>query len=152
MRDRRFVAEHRGGVLTRESHVFLARWAVDCAEVVIGHFEVQSVDERPREALRTGRRWADGEVRTGVAMKAAVAAHAAARSVSDPAAVAAARAAGHAVATAHCADHCVGALLYVMKALKAAGMDARLEFERRIERLPETLRDQVAVRSLRFGI
>lgn len=143
MRDRRFVAGHRGGVLTRESHVCLARWAVDCAEVVIGHFEVQSSDVRPREALRTGRRWADGEVRTGVAMKASVAAHAAARSVSDPAAVAAARAAGHAVATAHCADHCAGALRYAMKALKAAGMDPGAEFERQIARLPEALRDQV---------
>jgi hypothetical protein len=39
-----------------------------------------------------------------------------------------------------------------MKALKAAGMDARVEFERQIERLPETLRDQVAVRSLGFEI
>jgi hypothetical protein len=85
-------------------------------------------------------------------MKAAVAAHAAARSVSDPAAVAAARAAGHAVATAHCADHCAGALLYAMKALKASGMDARVEFERRIELLPEALRDQVAVRGLGFRI
>lgn len=139
--------------MTRESHVCLARWAVDCAEAVIGRFEVESSDERPREALRTGRRWADGEVRTGVAMKASVAAHAAARGVSDPAAVAAARAAGHAVATAHFADHCAGALLYAMKALKAAGMDPGVELERQIGRLPEALRDQVRGRGdLRFEI
>ncbi|RFC48954.1 MAG: hypothetical protein DVB22_002733 [Verrucomicrobia bacterium] len=80
-------------------------------------------------------------------MKASVAAHAAARGVSDPAAVAAARAAGHAVATAHCADHCVGALRYAMKSLKAAGMDSGVEFERQIARLPEALRDQVRGRS-----
>ena len=144
MRDCRFIAEHRGGLLPRESHACLARWASDCAETVIRFFEVQSDDPRPREAIATGRRWANGEIKTGVAMKASVAAHAAARSATDPSAIAAARAAAHAVATAHASDHCMGALLYVMKALDAVGMDSLAEFDRQIEKLPEFLRDQVA--------
>ena len=144
MRDRRFVAEHRGGLLPRDSHICLARWAADCAEAVIVFFEEQSDDDRPREALGIGRRWANGEVKTGVAMKASVAAHAAARSVTGAAAIAAARASAHAVATAHASDHSMGALIYSMKALEAAGMDANAEFDRQIERLPEHLRDQVA--------
>ena len=144
MRDRRFIADHRGGLLPRDSHICLARWAADCAETVLGYFEAHSNDPRPREALEVGRRWANGEVKTGAAMKASVAAHAAARSVRNAAAVAAARAAAQAVATAHAADHGMGALLYSMKALEAAGIDSGAEFERQIQRLPEHLRDQVA--------
>ena len=144
MRDRRFIAAHRGGLLPRDSHVCLAHWAADCAESVIGFFEAHSNDPRPREALVVGRRWANGEVKTGVAMKASVAAHAAARSVVDRTAIAAARAAAQAVATAHASDHSMGALLYSMKALETAGLDSEAEFERQIERLPEHLRDQVA--------
>jgi hypothetical protein len=156
MRDRRFIAEHRGGLLPRDSHICLARWAADCAESVIEFFETQSNDSRPREAVRVGRRWANGGVKTGVAMKASVAAHAAARSVVDAAAIAAARASAHAVATAHASDHSMGALLYAMKALEAAGKDPGAEFDRQIERLPEHLRDQVAAgvmgRSKRLAI
>jgi hypothetical protein len=77
-------------------------------------------------------------------MKASVAAHAAARSVTHPSAIAAARAAAHAVATAHAADHSMGALLYSMKALDAEGMDPMAEFERQIQLLPHDLREQVA--------
>jgi hypothetical protein len=144
MRDRRFVAAHRGGPLDRDSHLFLARWAADCAERVLPLFARVSEDDRPQRALEIARAWARGEVKTGVAMKASVAAHAAARQVRDQAAIAAARAAGQAVATAHCADHSMGALLYAVKALEASGgaSDAELEFQ--LARLPEHLREPVA--------
>lgn len=144
MRDRRFIAEHRGGLLPRDSHICLARWAADCAESVIEYFEIQSNDSRPREAVAIGRRWANGEVKTGVAMKASLAAHAAARSVTDVAAIAAARASAQAVATAHASDHSMGALLYALKVWEAAGKDPGAEFDQQIERLPAHLRDQVA--------
>ena len=143
MRDRRFIAEHRGGSLNRESHVCLARWAVDCAERVIEYFEQHSNDPRPRNALEVGRKWANGEVKTGVAMKASVAAHAAAREVGDSAAIAAARAAAQAVATAHFADHSMGALLYSMKAFEASGICPNAEFHQQIRKLPKNLRAQV---------
>ena len=143
MRDRRFVAEHRGGPLRRDSHVFLARWAADCAERVLPIFARCSDDSRPRDALDVARRWARGEVKTGVAMKASLAAHAAARCVKDKAAVAAARAAGHAVATAHFADHSMGALLYAMKAREALGRPSGPELRRQLAKLPDHLRESV---------
>jgi hypothetical protein len=145
MRDRRFVAVHRGGPLDRTKHRLLAAWAADCAERVLSLFEASSSDDRPRRAVEIARAWAKGEVRVGDAQKAAVAVHAAARDVIDKsaAAAAAARAAGHAVATAHMADHCLGAPLYALKAVAAAG--ARVDVERawQIERLPEEVRELV---------
>ncbi|HLP78724.1 MAG TPA: hypothetical protein VK327_17600 [Candidatus Paceibacterota bacterium] len=144
MRDRRFVAAHRGGPLDRESHAFLARWAADCAECVLPIFARCSDDSRPREALDIARKWANGEVKTGVAVKASLAAHAAARQVEDRSAIAAARAAGQAVATAHFADHSMGALLYSLKALEASGIPSDAELRLQLAKLPEHLREPVA--------
>jgi hypothetical protein len=122
----------------------LARWAADCAEEVLPLFASGSADPRPREALAMVRAWADGRVKTGVAMKASVAAHAAAREATDPAAIAAARAAGQAVATAHAADHSMGALLYARKALVLSGCSPDDELRRRLNQLPAALREPVA--------
>jgi hypothetical protein len=144
MRDRRFVAEHRGGPLSRERHVFLARWAADCAERVLPLFARGSADPRPKRALEVLRAWADGKVKTGVAMKASLAAHAAAREVTDKAAIAAARAAGQAVATAHAADHSMGSLLYALKALEASGSTSEPELKLRLAKLPRHLRAMVS--------
>jgi hypothetical protein len=144
MRDRRFVAEHRGGPLGHASHVLLARWAADCAERVLHLFARSSADLRPQQALDTARAWAGGEVKTGKAMKASLAAHAAARQVKEKAAIAAARAAGQAVATAHAADHSMGALLYSLKALKAAGRPPGSELRLQLAKLPKYLREPVA--------
>lgn len=143
MRDRRFVAVHRGGPLDCESHTILARWAADCAERVLPLFCRSSKDERPKRAIELARAWADGAVRAGIAMKASVQAHAAARAMLDKAAVAAARAAGHAAATAHAADHSMGALLYAMKALKLAGEPCEGELEQQLAKLPPHLLPQV---------
>ena len=129
--------------MRRDSHVFLARWAADCAEHVLPIFARCSDDSPPRDALVVARRWARGEVKTGVAMKASLAAHAAARCVKDKAAVAAARAAGHAVATAHAADHSMGALLYAMKALEVLGRPSGPELRRQLAKLPDHLREPV---------
>ncbi len=136
MRDRRFVAVHRGGPLERVDHALLARWAADCAERVLHLFTRHRDDTRPQEALAVARAWANGQVKTGVAMKASLAAHAAARLADDKAAVAAARAAGQAVATAHFADHSMGALLYALKALEASGAASEPELTLQLSKLP----------------
>src|SRR5881394_2649753 len=117
MRDRRFVAVHRGGPLDKAKHRLLAVWAADCAERVLSLFEECTADDRTRRAIETARAWARGEVSGGTAQKAAVRAHAAAREMTSKSAIAAARAAGHAVATAHMADHSLGAVIYALKAL-----------------------------------
>jgi hypothetical protein len=129
--------------LDRDNHVVLIRWAADCAERVLPFFTRHSDDRRPQDALDIARKWANGEVKTGAAMKASLASHAAARQAKDKAAIAAARAAGHAVATAHAADHCMGALLYAMKALEASGSPPDAERRRQLAKLPEHLREPV---------
>src|SRR5262245_60181826 len=78
MRDRRFVAVHRGGPLDAAKHRLLAAWAADCAERLLPLFEECSPDDRPRRAVQTARAWVRGEASVGDCMKAAVGAHAAA--------------------------------------------------------------------------
>jgi hypothetical protein len=143
MRDRRFVAAHRGGPLGIAHHRLLAAWAADCAERVLPLFEACSSDDRPRRAVEIARAWARGEVPVGAAQKAAVAAHAAAREATSAAATAAARAAGHAVATAHMADHSLGGAYYALKALEAAGAPTGGERAWQLGRLPASVRELV---------
>ena len=87
------MAAHRGGLLDRDSHNPLARWAADCADGVLHLFSQSSNDNRPSRALEIARAWANGDVKTGEAMKASIASHAAARGITDKPAIAAARAA-----------------------------------------------------------
>ncbi len=65
MRDKRFVAAHRGGPLALAEHRLLAAWAADCAEHLLQMFERHSSDDRPRQAIEIGRAWVRGEVKTG---------------------------------------------------------------------------------------
>jgi hypothetical protein len=143
MRDRRFVAVHRGGPLDAAQHRLLAAWAADCAEHLLPLFEECSPDDRPRRAVETARAWVRGEASVGDCQKAAVGAHAAARSVTSRAATAAARAAGHAVATAHAADHSLGPVIYGLKAFAAAGRSVDSEEAWQIQQLPDEVRELV---------
>jgi hypothetical protein len=143
MRDRRFIAVHRGGLLDIKRHRLLAAWAADCAAHVLPLFESCRSDDRPQLAVETAKAWARAEVSVGAACKAAVAAHAAARAATSPSAIAAARAAGHAVATAHMADHCFGALLYSLKAVTAARASPEREREWQLGQLPDEVEELV---------
>jgi hypothetical protein len=143
MRDKRFVAVHRGGPLDLAKHRLLAAWAAGCAEHVLPLFEECSSDDRPQRAIETAIAWARGEVTVGDAQKAAVAAHAAAREMTSRSATAAARAAGHAVATAHMADHSLGAALYALKAVEATGAAADVERIWQVRQLPKQVRELV---------
>ena len=139
MRDRRFVADHRGGPLKIEQHHQLILWACDCAEHVV-HLFGEPPDERLKNALLIAREWAQGNASTGEAMKASVAAHAVARESSDPASAAVARSVGQAVATAHMADHSLGAAWYALKAVKHAGTSTDGERKWQDEQLPPEIR------------
>lgn len=120
MRDKRFVAIHRNGTLTPENHHRLIRWARMCSEHILPLLG-EKIDPRLAHALDTAKDWENSKVPTGAAMKASVAAHAAAREADDSVSTAVARSIGHAVAAAHMADHALGAPLYALKALKLAG-------------------------------
>lgn len=142
MRDRRFVAEHRGGPLTKEQHHRLIEWACACAEHVM-HLFGPPPDERLPDALRIARMWRDGKTSVGDARRASIGAIAVADERSDPAAIAVARAVGHAAATAHMADHSLGAAWYALKAVRSAGgsVDAEREWQR--EHLSPEIRELV---------
>jgi hypothetical protein len=109
--------------LSEQERRVVAAWAADCAERVIGLFELNVPgDSRPRVAIARTRAFARGEL--GVAEEirrrfvGAGAAHAASRS-----AVAAARAAGQASAVAHMGAHALGAAAYAAKAVGLAEPD-----------------------------
>lgn len=130
--------------LNEPDHKALALWAADCAERVIGHFELaHPSDDRPRKAIEGSRAWARGEIGVAKAREIAIAAHAAARKVNEESARAAARSAGHAVATAHMFQHARHAADYAIKALSNAEVDADkadMEREWQIQHLTKRLR------------
>ncbi|MBD2699901.1 hypothetical protein IC229_04595 [Spirosoma sp. BT702] len=120
MRDKRFVAIHRGGSLTKDNHRQLMHWARKCSEHVLPLLELP-IDDRLLYALQIAKEWEEGQVNVGKAMKASLGAHAVARELSNPASIAIARAIGQTVATAHMADHSLGGALYGLKAVQQAG-------------------------------
>jgi hypothetical protein len=128
MRDRRFIAEHRGGLLTKDNHHQLIRWARECSEHVISLID-ENIDKRLIHALHIAKEWENGNIPTGDAMKASLNAHVVARESSNPISIAVSRSIGHAVATAHMADHSPGAALYALKAIKLAGKSIDKEKE-----------------------
>lgn len=142
MRDRRFVAEHRGGPLKKAQHQQLMQWACDCAEHVL-HLYGDAIDARLIHALDVAKQWIHGTASVGEARKAAVGAHAAARESANPAAIAVARCVGHAAATAHMADHCLGAAWYALRAVQAAGASIDAEMDWQNDQLPAEIADLV---------
>jgi len=147
MRDKRFVAVHRGGELSEDHHRLLVRWARECAGHVIP-FIKGTVDSRVTQALLIAEEWEMGRATTGDAMKASVDAHAAARASSNPVTTAVARSAGHAVATAHMADHSLGAASHALKAVKNAGKSVDVEKAWQNNRLPSEITDLVRTAKL----
>ncbi len=142
MRDKRFVAEHRGGPLKKEQHYQLMKWACACAEHVLYLFG-EIPDERLKNALHVGEEWKSGNTSVGDAMKASAAAHAVARESSNQTVIAVARSVGQAVATAHMADHSLGAAWYALKAVKNTGKSPDAERRWQDEQLPSEIKDLV---------
>jgi len=142
MRDRIFIAEHRGGLLKKEQHMQLIKWACKCSEHVL-HLFGETLDERLKKALLIAKEWENGNATVGDAMKASVGAHAAARESANPTSIAVARSVGQAVATAHMGDHSLGAALYALKAVKNANKSIDTERKWQNEQLPSEIKDIV---------
>ena len=142
MRDKRFIAEHRGGLLKKEQHYQVITWACDCAENVL-HLSGEIPDERLKNALTVANEWKSGNASVGDAMKASVAAHAVARESSNQTVIAVSRSVGHAVATAHMADHSLGAAFYALKAVKNAAQSPDAERRWQDEQLPPEITDLI---------
>jgi hypothetical protein len=60
MRDQRFVAIHRGGLLSREEHGQLMKWAYDCICHVLPLFS-GDIDDRLNLALTIAKAWENGQ-------------------------------------------------------------------------------------------
>ena len=142
MRDKRFIAEHRGGPLTKEQHYQLITWACGCAEHVL-HLFGETIDTRLTQALHVAIQWKLGNASVGDARKASVSAIAVANEYSNPTAIAVARSVGHAVATAHMADHSLAAAWYALKAVKNAGKSIDAERKWQDKQLPSEIKELV---------
>ncbi len=142
MRDKRFVAEHRGGSLIKQHHYILMEWGCSCAEHVLPLFG-KKIDERLIKAIAIAKKWIKEEASVGDARKASVISHAVARESDNPISIAVARSVGYAAATAHMADHSLGAAIYALKAIKCAGKSIVDEREWQNARLPYEIRDLI---------
>lgn len=142
MRDRRFVAKHRGGPLEKEQHRQLIKWACDCVRHVLPLLG-DNIDERLEHALKVAKEWERGSASVGYARNAAFGVIALARESQNPTEVAIARAAGHAVATAHMADHSTGAAEYALKALVCEGKSINAEKKWQDKQLPPEIKELV---------
>jgi len=142
MRDRRFIAEHRGGPLKKEQHYQLITWACDCAGHVLPLFG-EEIDTRLSKALEAAEAWKHGNATVGEARKASLGAIAVANEVSNKTAIAVARAVGHAVATAHMADHSLGPAWYALKAVKNEGESTYAERKWQNNQLPPEIKELV---------
>lgn len=131
-----FIPEHRGGPLTKENHRKLIKWARECSEHVLSLID-NEIDIKLIYALDTAKEWENGNVPTGIAIKASLGAHAVARQLEDPVSKSIARSIGQAVATAHMADHSLGAAFYALKAVKLANKNMEKERDWQTKKLAE---------------
>ena len=127
MRDIRFIAEHRGGSLSKEKQRLLILWSVDCVRHGIQTLLETEIDDRALEALDIAVKWGEEKATVAEARNAAVKAHSAARDTTDKIKQAIYRACGHAVATAHMADHSLHARAYILKALQLKKIETEKE-------------------------
>lgn len=139
-----FIAEHRGGPLSKENHHKLMKWARQCSEHVLFLVD-QEIDDRLLFALEVSKKWEEGSMTTGVAMKASLDAHAVARQSDNPIYKAVARSIGQTVATAHMADHSLQGASYALNAIQHASMDVNIEREWQIEKLGELPSDIIEI-------
>ncbi len=110
--------------LSEADRRFVAAWAADCAERVLGLFEAEApTDDRPRAAIARTRAFARGELNTADVIRRRFVGGVPVGEVKAPAAAAAARAAGQAVAICHMGAHALGAAAYAVKAVSLAAPD-----------------------------
>lgn len=119
-----------------ENHRLLMKWARECTEHILPLIEGE-VDVRLLYALSVAKEWEMGNVPAGVAIKASLGAHEAARNEENPVHKAIARSVGQMVATAHMADHSLGGAFYALKAIKLAKQDIETEKDWQVKKLNE---------------
>jgi hypothetical protein len=142
LRDKRFIAEHRGGLLKKEQHRQIISWACYCAEHILPLLDFEK-NEQLKNVLNVGKEWEKEIASTGDARKASMDAITVANEASDQVSIAVARAVGHAVATAHMADHSLVAANYALKAIQLSGNSTDDERKWQNDQLPVEIRELV---------
>ena len=143
MRDRRFIAEHRGrDHFEKEQHRQLMVWACHWSEHVLPLFGTP-VDVRLTKALAVAKDSALGKTSVGEARNGSVGAIHAAREATEPGAIAVARSVGQAVATEHMADHLLGAARHALRAVAESGGNVEEERKWQDRQLPVEIRELV---------
>jgi len=142
LRDKRFITQHRGGLLNKEQHRLIISWACNCVDHILPLFDYGN-NERLKTILNVGTEWKNGIASTGDARKASMVAITIANETSDQVSIAVARAVGHAVATAHMADHSLVAATYALKATQLAGNSIDDELKWQNDRLPVEIRELI---------
>ena len=142
MGDKRFIAEHKGGPLTKEQHKQLMKWACDCSINVLVLFGGQ-LDERLINALSTANEWIEGNATVAQAREASLKAIAVANESTTPQAIAVARSIGYAVATAYMPDHAISAASHALKAVRAVGKPMDPERRWQHQQLPEEIKELI---------
>ncbi|MBD2752511.1 hypothetical protein IC230_06405 [Spirosoma sp. BT704] len=137
MRDRRFVAEHRGGPLGKQQQHDLLEWASACVKHVLDRIGEQS-NQPLLDILKVGHAWKQGKASVGDARKAALNAIAMAKQLEDPVKIAITRAVGHVVAVAHIAGHSLKAADYALKAINKDGRPLEQQWQH--EQLPSSIK------------
>jgi len=142
-----FIAEHRGGPLSKENHRKINKWARECVAHILYIFE-GDMDILLANALDDSQKWEWGVLPTATAIKASVSAHAVARGTENEVNKAIARAIAQAVATAHMADHAAGAARYSLKAVNLVGKNVLDELNWQLNALADLNLPSLIVRNL----
>ena len=93
LRDKQFVAVHRGGNLAPENHRKPMEWAITCFEHVLPYYN-RELDQVLKEAMKFACEWSRGRWSTGDLIKASRKVHDCAKTINDPVACAIARSIG----------------------------------------------------------
>lgn len=105
-------------LIQQQKHRTLVMWALDCAQTPLDKLaKRQPAELRTKNALDISRLWARGEVKMPTAKSAILAAHAAAKDMTEPADAALCHAIGHACATVHVESHAIGLPMYELTAI-----------------------------------
>ena len=149
MRDKRFVAAHRGGLLTKKQHHQLTHWAHDCTQHVLNKLIIIP-DPRLTLALAVVLAWEKDEVTLSETGQASLEAFDLADSSADPILVAIARAAGHLAAAPQMADQALKAVSYALKAVTASGQTVESEKKWQDDHIPLGIIELVHSSRLKF--
>lgn len=105
-------------LISLQKHRTVVMWAFLCAENAVAHLkEKYPDDDRPSEAVRMCKLWAEGEIKMPPAKKALLAAHAMAKDIGSTEDIALCHAVGQACATVHVETHAVGLAMYELTAI-----------------------------------